>query len=255
MAKVALLAAVLALFAAMARQAKEQGERPRRIQCAYNVRNIVVALRIYESKVHAFPSGTWPNANLAPEDRLSWHAALSPYYDYAGLYDRIDRAQGWNVGPNREVARMRIGELKCPDIRPDPAVGPVPTPYLGIAGLGTDAPLLPTSDPRAGVFGYDRQTTIANIRDGTGMTMMIAESEHVRDSCLAGGPATVRGLDPAWRPDVGPGCQFGQTDHGGATIGMADGSVRFVSESVAPKVFEALSTIAGGERVPDPFAD
>ena len=31
---------------------------------------------------------------------------------------------------------------------------------------------------------------------------------------------------------------------------MADGSVRWVRETVAPVVFEAMSTIAGGESVP-----
>jgi hypothetical protein len=31
---------------------------------------------------------------------------------------------------------------------------------------------------------------------------------------------------------------------------MADGSVRVLSESVDPKVFEAMSTIAGGENLP-----
>jgi prepilin-type processing-associated H-X9-DG protein len=36
----------------------------------------------------------------------------------------------------------------------------------------------------------------------------------------------------------------------GATVAFADGSVRFLHASVDPKVFEALSTVAGGEPLP-----
>ena len=35
-----------------------------------------------------------------------------------------------------------------------------------------------------------------------------------------------------------------------ANVAMADGSVRFVRETIDPKVFEAMSTIAGGESIP-----
>jgi hypothetical protein len=37
---------------------------------------------------------------------------------------------------------------------------------------------------------------------------------------------------------------------GGAYIVMADGSVRWISESTSATVFAALSTIAGGENLP-----
>jgi hypothetical protein len=61
----------------------------------------------------------------------------------------------------------------------------------------------------------------------------------------------VRGLNPARTPYVGPKRQFGGLHTGGAWVAMADGSLRKVSESVDPKVFEALSTMAGGERARD----
>jgi prepilin-type processing-associated H-X9-DG protein len=124
------------------------------------------------------------------------------------------------------------------------------TNYIGIAGLGTDSPYMPKTDCRAGVFGYDRKTTVADIKDGTSTTMMLTESGRVIGCWLQAGPATVRGLDLANKPYIGPGRQFGGLHNGVAVIAMADGSVRVVSESINPKVFEALSTIAGGEQVP-----
>jgi hypothetical protein len=99
------------------------------------------------------------------------------------------------------------------------------------------------------VFGYDRKTTVADIKDGTSTTMMLAESGRVVGSWLQGGPATVRGLDPTNARYIGPGRQFGGLHEGTAVIAMADGSIRVVTESIDPKVFEAMSTIAGGEKL------
>jgi prepilin-type processing-associated H-X9-DG protein len=124
------------------------------------------------------------------------------------------------------------------------------TSYVGIAGLGPDAAALPVEDPRAGVFGFDRLTPLDAITDGTATTMAAAETAESNGPWKAGGPATVRGLDPSRRPYIGRGAQFGGTHRGGAMVAFADGSVRFIRATIDPKVFEALSTIAGGERLP-----
>ena len=92
--------------------------------------------------------------------------------------------------------------------------GLVPASYIGIAGVGTDAPLLPKSDPRAGIFGYDRVCSLADIKDGVANTMLLAETAKVSGSWLQGGPATVRGLDPAQKPYLGPNRQFGGMHRG-----------------------------------------
>ncbi len=60
---------------------------------------------------------------------------------------------------------------------------------------------------------------------------------------------TVRGLDPARPPYIGPNGQFGGNHPGGANVLFADGSARFVSDSIDPKIFEAMSTMAGGEKL------
>jgi len=59
----------------------------------------------------------------------------------------------------------------------------------------------------------------------------------------------VRGLDPANQPYLGKGRQFGGSHPGGAMVLFVDGSVHFIRDSIDPRAFEALSTIAGGEQV------
>lgn len=220
--------------------------------CQRNIRNVTLAILGYHSSKGQFPTGTWPNPALPPEKRLSWYAAISPYLDYAGLYQAINKDQSWDDPSQQLVAEMKIGVLRCPQVRQTTTPW-FPATYIGIAGLGTDAPFLDTTHPRAGVFGYDRRVTLADLKDGAANTMMLAESERVRNSWLSGGPATVRGLDTADLPYLGRDRQFGgHHSKPGAYVAFADGSVRFISDTIDPKVFEAISTIAGGETISPP---
>jgi prepilin-type processing-associated H-X9-DG protein len=124
------------------------------------------------------------------------------------------------------------------------------THYVGISGVGLDSPTLPKGHPRAGVFGYDRRTSVSDIKDGLSSTMMLAETAVNIGPWTAGGPTTMRALDPVRKPYIGPGRPFGGNHRGGLNVAFADGSVRFLRETIDPKVFEALSTVAGGEPLP-----
>ncbi len=62
---------------------------------------------------------------------------------------------------------------------------------------------LAPSHPRAGVFGYDRVTQMQDVTDGASTTMMLAETATASGPWTAGGPATVRGLDPNRQPYIG----------------------------------------------------
>ena len=109
---------------------------------------------------------------------------------------------------------------------------------------------MPTSDPRAGIFGYDRSARLTDLKDGAATTLLLAETGVGNGLWTAGGPATVRGLDPASQPYIGRARQFGGLHSGGVNVAFADGAVRFLKDTIDPKVFEALSTIAGGEQLP-----
>jgi hypothetical protein len=191
-----------AIIVPIARKIASSRNLGRQAQCESNMRNTSLGVLGHLSTTGSFPSGTVPNARLRPEDRLGLYVPVSPYFDYAGLYDAIDQTEPWNRGSNgsRNLAGVKIGVLICPNSTRAAPPAPQPTTSIGIAGLGADAPLFSKSDPRAGVFGYDRKTTLADIKDGTATTMMLAESGRVIGSWLQGGPATVRGLDPTRRP-------------------------------------------------------
>jgi Protein of unknown function (DUF1559) len=242
-------AVCLAIIVPIARWIARGRDLGRQAQCRSNLFNTAMGVAGYLTVNGSFPRGTIFNANLPPKDRISFYAEVSPYLDCPDLLYQIDQTQPWTGSSNAPIAGCRLGILQCPSSDRVSQPAPQPTTNIGIAGLGTDSPLLPTTDPRAGIFGYDRQTTPADIKDGVANTMMLAETGRGLGCWLQGGPATVRGLDPANKPYIGPGRQFGGLHDGTALVAMADGSVRVVSESIDPKVFEALSTIAGSEKL------
>jgi hypothetical protein len=213
-----------------------------------HLRHIGLALKAFQGGHGAFPSGTVANPALPPERRLSWLATLSSYWDIGGLYNAIRRDEPWDSQGNARLARVNF----LTDYEPYPGdlLRRGLTPYVGIAGLGVDSAGLPEGHVRAGAFGYGRVTSDRDIRDGMGATMVVAETAQANGPWMAGGPATVRGLDPSRRPYVGRDGQFGGIGHRGALVLLADGSIRTIRETIDPKVFEALVTVAGGEAVP-----
>jgi prepilin-type processing-associated H-X9-DG protein len=262
MIAIALIAIVMPVVLSVA-SARESVQRAK---CAFNLKQIRLALSNYHSAYGGIPPATVGNTALPPDRRLSWTVTLFPYITQ-GLGVIVDLKEAWDSPANlRPLFRHTSIEgpppsttpamdcpyfLECPSHHvPASSTAPAPAGYVGISGLGTDAVTLGPPHPRAGVFGYDRVTQMKDITDGASTTMMLAETATARGPWNAGGPATVRSLDPSLQPYIGPARQFGGTHRGGANVLFVDGSVRFLSVTIDPKVFEALSTIAGGEQLP-----
>jgi hypothetical protein len=251
--------ALSAVLVALTLLFQRSSEAAHRGVCESNLRQIGLGLMQYSTSYDSFPAGTVVNDRLPPERRLSWLAIVMAFIDQ--WFWLLEHSQPWDSDTNRftrgrgvEEAPRAVGTvsfLTCPA-----AAGsadehmPGWTWYVGIAGVGQDAPALPSGHPRAGVLGYDRRTRPRDITDGASNTLLVAETGLANGPWTAGGPATLRGLDPGRQPYVGRGRQFGGTHRGGVMVGLADGSVRFLNETINPKVFEALSTVAGGEPLP-----
>jgi prepilin-type processing-associated H-X9-DG protein len=256
---VALSAVLLTAVVLVGRSREAAGQNT----CSNNLRQISLGMSSYASAYLAFPYGTIQNSLLPPQKRLSWLVILWAFLDQ--WFWMLDMSRPWDDDVNRITRGHGVGEsarvvrevrvFSCP-LAAKPASEPMPgmTSYVGVSGLGRDSASLPKGDPRIGIFGYDRQTFLAEIKDGLATTMAVAETTE-RGPWTAGGANTLRGLDPDRKPYLGHGRQFGGNHRDGAMLLFADGSVRLLRESIDPKAFEALSTIAGGEHLPAGWDD
>jgi len=144
-----------------------------------------------------------------------------------------------------------------------------------------------TSRPRdGGVFaGSDRGTTLANIADGTSNTTLVLESRMEKantdfgaywgqglwtsthaliydpvpgstsysanwQSTMPNGPATVAQYSAANNPRrLGYAWSISSRHSGGINAAFADGSVRFIKDSINPSTWFAVNTIGNGEVI------
>ena len=197
------------------------------------------------------PPGTVVNPGLPPDRRLSWAADALPRLDQRRLpadlsAAGLDRTGPWDAEANQRSARTRLAVFVCPANPPDQLGA---TQYLGLSGLdpgGAALGLGPPVPASAGCFRYDSPTPFAAVSDGLSSTLLFGETNRNLGLWLEGGPATVRGLDPAGPAGIGTGGQFGGNHPGVGNFAAADGSLRVLSEATDPGVLRALVTIAGG---------
>ncbi|MBI1312341.1 DUF1559 domain-containing protein [bacterium] len=219
----------------------------RRTQSRNNLKQIALSLHNYHDVYKALPTGTIVDSAEKPADRLSWMVSLLPFLDQASLFGSIDRKSAWNSERNRRATGSVVPLLLNPQDRDQ---GQPHTHYVGMAGLGQGAEELPITDKRVGAFGYNRQTAFRDITDGISNTIGVTESTGRHGNWAQGGHSTIRALTQ--KPYINGPDGIGGPFPGGVNVMMMDGSVRFVSQSIDPEVFEALMTIHGGERLP-PF--
>lgn len=212
------------------------------------------------------PPGTFLNETLPPDQRISWYAYMlnvlnegppdpdlkSKHRRPAGLADLLpgfDPRGAWDSPANAPLAKYRLATAICPaQVREYPAGTPVPTNYIANGGLGVDTPGLSreVAGSRAGAYWYDGPTPLSLFTDGLRQTAQIIETNSDTGPWLRGGPSTLRGLDVASEPCLGVGRPFGGCHPGGCYASMADGSVRFLKETIDLAVFRAMFTRAGG---------
>ncbi|MCA9026998.1 MAG: hypothetical protein KDA86_17455 [Planctomycetaceae bacterium] len=199
--------------------------------------------RSFHEVTGEWPAGTVGDASLPEDGRFSWLAQLANRQNPNGIQPRWNHR--WNDSENDRFVRQRQDSFLNPAIPQKVGKDGYPASHFaGVTGVGPDAASLPTGHPRAGMFGTNRVTTLDNVSDGLGNTMLVAGVEGDLGSWAAAGRSTMRGFteEPFVRGPDGFGT--GQAD--GMFVLMADGSTRFLSAKTDPTVLRRLASAADG---------
>jgi hypothetical protein len=232
---------------------------------------LAAALRKYSERNQKFPRGTAARDPAgerngipwAPDQCVSWLVELLPYLgqgEFEGLAKLIDRQKSWRDPENLLATQALVPHFLGKDSPEDSwwvdyprmRLRPAATHWVGVAGVGMDAPDYDPQDPgvraKLGIFGYDRETKVADVKDGLGNTIaMLQVPLTLKRPWLAGGGATVQGVPET--ESIKPFVCAEYNGRRGTYAIMADGKVRFIPETISDKDFQALCTIAGGEQV------
>lgn len=208
-----------------------------------NLKQFGLALHNYHDSYGAFPEGTVANPELKVEQRLSFVVELLPFLD-GQTGSRIDRKEAWDAPVNRQFTQSVLNVMQQASQPGNTSSGLPAAHYVGISGWGPDSAKLPIEHDRAGIFGYDRKTRIAQITDGTSNTLMMSEVMGGFGPWAQGGPSTIRGFEKM--PYVNGPDGIGSNSREGFQGLMADGSVRLLSPKTDPELLRRLAAMHDG---------
>lgn len=208
-------------------------EAARRTQCKNNLKFILLALHNYHDAYGGFPPAYTTDGDGRPLH--SWRTLLLPFLDQQPLYDSIDLSKPWNDPANAVARKTTVGAYRCPSVdwhalKSKDSAGL--TTYLAIV---TPESCLRPSEPR----------TLKEITDGSSNTIMITEvAPH----------QAVHWMQPIDADEQTILTFRGSAKNahtGGGHVGLADGTVRFVSINAEMQTVRALVTIAADDKVGD----
>jgi len=224
-----------------------------RADCANNLRQLGLAIQLYQDNHQkTYPQAVVSNPALPPEQRLSWLAGLLPFLErkalpkprWQTLVDSLDAKQSWEAPVHQLARSSNVTNFLCRGYPFDEQRSvPGLTDYVGLAGLGDRAASLDSTNPAAGFFGYDRPLTGKRLADQASYILIATETTFANGPWTAGGPPTVRGVNPEAEPLFGRGAPFGGCHPGGLNTLWLDGSVRFQTDRMPAGLFAEMVRI------------
>jgi type II secretory pathway pseudopilin PulG len=271
---IAIIGILIALLLPAVQAAREAA---RRASCNNNSRQIGLALHAYHGTYRSLPPGWWgfdsarrPDAGGVPG--WGWASTILQFVEQGNLATGVIRSNLEIANAANAAARTTVlPGYRCPsDIGPPvfdldsedggPTVKLATANYVGVFGtfeIEECEDAAPGVVCRGdGVFHHNSQIRFSDIRDGLSQTIAVGErSWRLGGSTWAG---VVSGGEQSMARIVGiadhtpnhPSSHFedfGSYHPTGGQFVLADGSARFLSESINPRVYQSLATRAGGD--------
>jgi len=285
---IAIIAILIGLLLPAVQKVREAAAR---MKCSNNLKQLGLGIHNYHDAVGRIPfSVSYANeGGPGPYSGRGWTLEVLPYVEQDAMYKAFEptRTVQYDSDPNglkgtnmRTLVATRLSLFRCPsdgvtqDTYDDQAqmggIPTAPTNYKGVlgdhnmGGGGTGSPDRHNSIGANGLFyrnSYREKVTITSITDGTSNTYAVGEDVPAQNWHSAlffsnGDYASCHiplntFYNPAQRSNWPLTMSFRSMHTGGANFVMADGSVRFVRQSIDFVQYRATCTRNVGEVITD----
>jgi prepilin-type N-terminal cleavage/methylation domain-containing protein len=199
-------------------------EAARRSQCVNNLKQLALAMHNHEAMFKSLPA-----AYIADKDGkplLSWRVKILPLVEGNTLYEQFHMDEPWDSEHNKKLIARMPAVYRAPGSK----AGPGKTNFLTVRGAHT-------MFPGAKAIGFQ------DVTDGTSNTIMIVEA--------ADESAVIWTKPDDFTPDPEqPAKGLLGLRPGGFQAALGDGSARFISGTIDPKVLRLLFDRDDGKPIP-----
>jgi type II secretory pathway pseudopilin PulG len=198
-------------------------EAARRSQSMNNLKQIALAMHNHHDAYRKLPAAYSVDKEGKP--LLSWRVHILPFVESQALYRQFRLDEPWDSEHNKKLIERMPATYRSPNSRAEPGK----TNYLAVRGKNM-------------MFTGEKGTSFADIVDGLSNTAMVVEAGD-RSAVIWTKPDD---FEPS---EENPTKGLLGLRPGGFNVALGDGSVRFLSQNIDPKVLWALFTRNGGEVI------
>ena len=198
-------------------------EAARRMSAGNGLKQVMLAMHNYHAAYNHLPAPAITDDDGEP--LLSWRVSLLPFIEEQELYHQFHLDEAWDSPHNLPLSK------RVPSAYQDSSAKLPPGNTVFHVVVGDDIGLKPD-----GVTGFK------DFLDGTSNSILIFESSTDASVPWTKPEDAVIDLDD-------PLASMGNSHQGGFQVGIADGSVKFITNAIDIELFKALLTRAGGEAI------